>query len=370
MESHFGHDFSQVRVHADANAAESARAVGASAYTVGRDIVFDEGRFAPRTQVGQKLLAHELAHVVQQSRAEARADVIGDANDAFESAADRAAHALGTDQAFAIETGGAPPALQRKTPEELAAKSIESGPATDKKQFGAAKKVEAKAAKAKTPSTRVTIATPHTSNGVKTVTTSEFNSQWKACPTAHAEAGLPSAFLCAVEEITPPQVATDATLTTNVNVTLDGTDKKGTAYVAQVDLPWTLTTAGFLNIDIVDPKMLAPYEAHERGHRTIAVDIRNRLAKMLQADLDAALPTKAKPAAYSGPTWGQDAVDAIVKKIDTLTQRYKTWYDELAGRADAAWDSQEAKSLSAIANAVKQQQGRQPVAPKLKEDEE
>jgi hypothetical protein len=67
MESRFGHDFSHVRLHTDAQAAASARAVNALAYTVDRNIVFAEGRYGPRTSAGRELLAHELAHVVQQS---------------------------------------------------------------------------------------------------------------------------------------------------------------------------------------------------------------------------------------------------------------------------------------------------------------
>ncbi|MDT5267906.1 MAG: hypothetical protein QOH49_92 [Acidobacteriota bacterium] len=67
MESRFGHDFGHVRVHADARAATSAREVGALAYTVGRDIVFGSGEYAPGTSGGRQLLAHELTHVVQQS---------------------------------------------------------------------------------------------------------------------------------------------------------------------------------------------------------------------------------------------------------------------------------------------------------------
>ncbi len=66
MQSRFGHDFSHVRVHTDARAAASARAVYALAYTVGRDVVFAEGTYAPQTPAGARLLAHELAHVVQQ----------------------------------------------------------------------------------------------------------------------------------------------------------------------------------------------------------------------------------------------------------------------------------------------------------------
>jgi hypothetical protein len=66
MEPRFGHDFSQVRVHTDAKAAESARAVNALAYTVGRDVVFGTGQYMPGTSGGKRLLAHELTHVVQQ----------------------------------------------------------------------------------------------------------------------------------------------------------------------------------------------------------------------------------------------------------------------------------------------------------------
>jgi hypothetical protein len=67
MEPRFGHDFSQVRVHTEAKAAESARAVNALAYTVGRALVFGAGQYAPGTTEGWRLLAHELAHTVQQA---------------------------------------------------------------------------------------------------------------------------------------------------------------------------------------------------------------------------------------------------------------------------------------------------------------
>jgi len=66
FEPRFGHDFSQVRVHTDAKAAESARAMNALAYTVGHDLVFEAGQYKPRTSEGHRLLSHELAHIVQQ----------------------------------------------------------------------------------------------------------------------------------------------------------------------------------------------------------------------------------------------------------------------------------------------------------------
>ena len=66
FELRFEHDFSGVRVHTDENAAESAQAVGARAYTVGTHIAFAASNFAPSTDYGRRLVAHELAHVVQQ----------------------------------------------------------------------------------------------------------------------------------------------------------------------------------------------------------------------------------------------------------------------------------------------------------------
>jgi hypothetical protein len=65
----FGHDFSTVRVHADERAARSAQDLNAHAYTVGPHVVFDAGKYAPRTSEGKSLLAHELTHVLQQAGA-------------------------------------------------------------------------------------------------------------------------------------------------------------------------------------------------------------------------------------------------------------------------------------------------------------
>jgi hypothetical protein len=69
FERRFGRDFGDVRIHDDGVAAESARSVGALAYTVGRDIVFGKGAFATRADAGRRLLAHELVHTVQQGGA-------------------------------------------------------------------------------------------------------------------------------------------------------------------------------------------------------------------------------------------------------------------------------------------------------------
>jgi hypothetical protein len=73
MEPALGHDFSQVRIHTDERAAESAEIFGARAYAAGRDIAFAPGQYSPETAAGRELLAHELVHVRQQS---ARSDLI------------------------------------------------------------------------------------------------------------------------------------------------------------------------------------------------------------------------------------------------------------------------------------------------------
>lgn len=68
MEARFGRDFSGVRVHADSQAANSARALNAQAYTLGKDIAFGRGQYEPGTSSGKALLVHELTHVVQQEQ--------------------------------------------------------------------------------------------------------------------------------------------------------------------------------------------------------------------------------------------------------------------------------------------------------------
>jgi Domain of unknown function (DUF4157) len=73
MGQRFGHDFSQVRVHSGSDAEQSARDVNANAYTVGHNVVFGAGQFALGNHGGLRLLAHELAHVVQQGAAKAAA---------------------------------------------------------------------------------------------------------------------------------------------------------------------------------------------------------------------------------------------------------------------------------------------------------
>ena len=108
MESRFGHDFSGVRIHDDSVAAESARAVNARAYTVGEDIAFASGQYNPNSHSGSHLLAHELAHTIQQRGLQRASNGVSMSHDSeyvrLEHEADSAAAAV---------TQGATPSVSR-----------------------------------------------------------------------------------------------------------------------------------------------------------------------------------------------------------------------------------------------------------------
>lgn len=114
MEASFGQDLGGVRVHDGAHAAASAEAVGAQAYTVGSDVVFGRGRYAPGTREGGHLLAHELAHVVQQRGASPDGPLALASQDGLERDADDAA-ARAMRGGPARVAGTAPRSLQRQT---------------------------------------------------------------------------------------------------------------------------------------------------------------------------------------------------------------------------------------------------------------
>jgi hypothetical protein len=112
MEARMGHNFSAVRIHADALAAQSAAAVSAEAWTVGRDIAFAAGRYAPGTFAGDQLLAHELTHVVQQGGQpyQGQAIEIGQPTDSVEQHAEHVAAGA----ASAMHIPRVAPSLQRQ----------------------------------------------------------------------------------------------------------------------------------------------------------------------------------------------------------------------------------------------------------------
>jgi len=115
MEQSLGHDFGDVRIHTDGRAADSAAAVQARAYTSGSNVVFGAGQYAPGTTDGDRTIAHELTHVVQQRSGPvdgtptAGGISVSDPSDRFERAADAAADAA---------IGGAPPVQRREAEEE------------------------------------------------------------------------------------------------------------------------------------------------------------------------------------------------------------------------------------------------------------
>lgn len=126
FEPRFGQDFSQVRLHTDGQAAQAAQGIQAKAYTTGENIVFGAGQYAPDTEGGKRLLAHELTHVIQQNgrstdpladpQEEAtlqRKTTIGTPGDALEQEADQVAdQIMRMAKPEAISAAG--PAIQRE----------------------------------------------------------------------------------------------------------------------------------------------------------------------------------------------------------------------------------------------------------------
>ncbi|MEK6337408.1 MAG: DUF4157 domain-containing protein [Acidobacteriota bacterium] len=128
MEPRFGHDFSQVRTHYDDRAAESASSVDALAYTAGKRIVFGQSQYSPGTDAGRRLMAHELAHVTQNSDQLSQSKLVSEPTDASEQAADRLAAQVVVD----------PPtrAIARQTPQPSAAAMIQRYRSRKSQNFG------------------------------------------------------------------------------------------------------------------------------------------------------------------------------------------------------------------------------------------
>jgi Domain of unknown function (DUF4157) len=121
MEARLGHDFGDVRLHTDGPAHESAQAVGAQAYTVGSDVVFQRDRFDPSSSAGRTTLAHELTHVVQQRQGAVDGTPapggirVSDPSDRFErEAVATAEQALTAPVPASVPSAAAGPAVQRQ----------------------------------------------------------------------------------------------------------------------------------------------------------------------------------------------------------------------------------------------------------------
>lgn len=121
FEPRFGHDFGRVRVHTDAKAAESARALDALAYAIGRDIFFSPGRYEPGSLAGRWTLAHELTHILQQGgKSVLSGQNIGiDAAEGHEQQADAVATAAVSGRQLDSVTAGTTASIMLLTPEQF-----------------------------------------------------------------------------------------------------------------------------------------------------------------------------------------------------------------------------------------------------------
>ena len=124
MELRLGHDFSDVRVHSDSRAHDSAAAVNAHAYTVGSNIVFQRDKYDPSSSDGRTMLAHELTHVVQQRSGPVDGTPTGggiqvsDPSDRFEREAAANAERAMSAPAVLVAASPSGPAVQRQEAEE------------------------------------------------------------------------------------------------------------------------------------------------------------------------------------------------------------------------------------------------------------
>jgi hypothetical protein len=124
MEAALGADFTGVRVHTDADAAASAQRLQAKAYTVGSDIVFAQGAYDPSSASGQRTIAHELTHVVQQASGPVDGTDTGtgvrlsDPDDRFERAAEATAEDVVNGRAVDASAAGAAAGIQRQEQDE------------------------------------------------------------------------------------------------------------------------------------------------------------------------------------------------------------------------------------------------------------
>jgi outer membrane protein OmpA-like peptidoglycan-associated protein len=132
LEPRFGHDFRHVRIHTGEHAAESARQMDAAAYTTGRHIVFGHGQYAPGSSAGRRLLAHELAHTIQQATVNVSDDLpIAQRHGSTELEAGRAADAVSAGRPYAVAQRGAPSIARQPASPQSQAAAADNRPAVE-----------------------------------------------------------------------------------------------------------------------------------------------------------------------------------------------------------------------------------------------
>ena len=126
FEPRIGYDFGGVRIHTDADANKLSEELGAVAFTIGKDVFFREAAYEPSSEVGKRLIGHELAHVVQQERGtKAEKESIGQAGDAFEQEAARVERVVAQGQEIPLRAASSVPAIQLEKQEEKRAPTAE-----------------------------------------------------------------------------------------------------------------------------------------------------------------------------------------------------------------------------------------------------
>jgi len=148
MEARLGEDFSDVRVHTGGKADDSARSINAQAYTVGNDVVFGGGKYQPDSPAGQRVLAHELTHVVQQRSGPVEGTEVpggikvSDPSDRFEQAAEQTADRMmgepassassnALESASSVQREAMPGEEEKKEDEEVQTLAIQRAAAAD-----------------------------------------------------------------------------------------------------------------------------------------------------------------------------------------------------------------------------------------------
>ncbi|MFI5101922.1 MAG: DUF4157 domain-containing protein [Terriglobales bacterium] len=272
FESRLGGDFSQVRVHTDSRAEESARAVNARAYTVERHVVFDTNEYSPTTPEGRRLLAHELTHVMQQRKQSAAGSGIAVHNDVGserEAARSEEKAGSGNDLITASQDTANPASLglQRQ-----AAKAGSPGTTTTKSSSAPASSSCLEAIEGEDVSSLLEAGA---------VTIIEFGAYW--CNPCHMlEAGLQE--ICQKYKTNPPGVPVRFY---TIDITLEGNKKLGDRYAPDGGVPHLYIYVG----------------SSQKHHSDFALEP-DVLSVVVDEQVEYATTSGAKRGAKSGMKWG------------------------------------------------------------------
>jgi len=233
-----------------------------------------------------------------------------------------------------------------KKPEQIATEEAERGPKQKPKTWDADLK---QAAEQASEAQSIQVKPVNERQGVRLVSKTKYDEVAASATNFHQEAGVPRAFLDSSNAIGPIQISTDSGVNTVLMQTRATGKNGGEVWVQGAMIPWTVKTAGYMDESRIDTAMIADYKRHEEGHATIAEQIRDQLAPLMQTELNQALPTAERPLRVTGKGWVKRGGDEIYEKVNRAVKRYERLWDELTERADDAWNQQERQTLSRIA---------------------